>query len=175
MIPKATVTFSVNGINAFQKAMKAGKSPAITKTLKQWGVRYRGWITKRFILYSKGGGDWKPLSPATIARRRKGKGKSSLIAILRDTGQLLQALAPMLGQPGQLERHEGFSVVLGVDDSAMHMGSSVTIGDIAAFHNYGMGHNPVRLILAMPDNELLNKMAQDAERNLSKEAKDFIG
>ncbi len=171
----ATVTLSISGLEKFTKQIESDTSPALKKTLKQWGARYRGWVTRRFIKFSKGQGNWPPLKLSTILRRKKGKGKSGTVAILRDTGQLLQALAPMLGQPGQLERYEGFGVVLGYNDSAMHMGSKVTIGDIAAFHNYGMGNNPVRLILEIPDPETLKKMAEDAERNFSKEAKDNIG
>lgn len=44
----------------------------VRKALKQWAVRYRSFLQERFDAYSKGGGDWPPLSPATIARRRSG-------------------------------------------------------------------------------------------------------
>jgi hypothetical protein len=140
------------------------------KTLKQWGARYRGFAMKRFDIFSKGGGDWAPLKPATIARRRKGKGTGA-IAILRDTSTLFRALNPILGQPGQLEQYPGtFTVELGFGGNQAHPNSKATIADIAAFHNFGMGNNPKRQIIVVPDAHTLEQMSKDAERNLSADA-----
>lgn len=45
---------------------------------RQWGVRYLAFTRRRFVAYSRGGGDWKPLAPSTIlARRAKGGGTRS--------------------------------------------------------------------------------------------------
>ena len=174
-----TVKLDLKGLENFAKAI-ATNSPAIVKTLKQWGVRYRGFVQRRFNTYSKGGGDWPPLAPATIKRRRKGKRKGGKVAILRDTGTLFRALNPVLGQPGQLEEYPGtFSVRLGIGGPVLHPGSgyglkgTATIADIASFHNFGMGV-PKRQIIVEPDEPLKAKMAGDAERNLNKEAKDTI-
>ena len=67
------VVLNLKGLTKFTKSLSAN-TPAMIKTLKQWGVRYRGFVQQRFDQYSKGGGNWAPLKPATIARRRKGTG-----------------------------------------------------------------------------------------------------
>ena len=55
------------------------------------GDRHLGWIDENF---RKGGAEkkWKPLSPNTIASRRKGSS-----AILQDTGRLKQSFVKVLG------------------------------------------------------------------------------
>jgi len=162
------VTLHLPGLQAFNASL-VGNSPAIIKTLKQWGARYRGFAMKRFDIFGKGGGDWAVLKPETLKRRRKG-GKGA--AILRDTGTLFRALNPVLGQPGQIEAYpNAFTVETGFGGAQKHPSGKATIADIASFHNFGMGHNPKRVIIVAPDMKTLDLMAKDAERNLSAEAK----
>lgn len=144
-------------------------SPVMVKTLKQWGVRYRSFIQQRFDLFSKGGGNWPPLKPATIARRRKGPGTGN-IAILRDTGTLFRALNPVLGSPGSFEQITApWTIVLGFGGEAIHPSGRATIADIASFHNSGAGYLPKRQIIVNPPEELLKEMAKDAARNLNEQ------
>ena len=164
------VLLNLRGLKKFTASLSTN-SPAVVKTLKQWGVRYRGFVQRRFDTFSKGGGNWPPLKPATIARRRKGPGQGT-IAILRDTGTVFRALNPVLGQPGSFEEigAQPFSVVLGFGGAAVHPNGKATIADIASFHNSGAGNLPRRQIIVMPSPELLRDMAADAQRNLSKQA-----
>jgi len=53
-------------------------------------------IQQHFKDQSGSKGKWKPLSPITIERRRKGKGKGSA-QILQDTGSLRNSLRPGIG------------------------------------------------------------------------------
>jgi len=164
------ITLNLKGLTKFYDSL-GRNSPAVVKTLKQWGVRYRGFIQRRFDLFSKGGGNWPPLKPATIARRRKGPGQGE-VAILRDTGTLFRALNPILGPPGSIEQIgvRPFAVVLGFGGDAIHPNGKATIADIASFHNAGAGHLPKRQIIVMPSRELVRDMAADAQRNLSAQA-----
>lgn len=162
------VLLNLKGLTKFYDSL-GHNTPAVVKTLKQWGVRYRSFVQRRFDLFSKGGGNWPPLKPATIARRRKGPGQGK-IAILRDTGTLFRALNPVLGQPGSLEEIRPFAVVLGFGGASVHPNGKATIADIASFHNAGAGHLPKRQIIVMPSRELLRDMAGDAQRNLSAQA-----
>jgi len=161
------VNLQLTGLTNFYKSLSTN-SPAILKTMKQWGARYRSFSQRRFDLFSKGGGNWPPLAESTIKRRRKGKRKSGTIAILRDTGTLFRALNPVLGQPGSFEQVAGlFTVELGFGGASKHPNGTASIADIAKFHNFGMGHNPTRTIIVPPDAKTREAMAQDAERNLS--------
>jgi hypothetical protein len=89
-----------------------------------------GRIKTAFVVKARGGTDaagdrWKPLSPYTIARRRRGRGKdfqASDVEILRDTGELLTSLTPkvVVGDtppvvPKQVFRLEHASVIIGTN------------------------------------------------------------
>lgn len=168
------ITLNLQGLERFKAAVENGAStPAIGRMLTQWAARYRSSMQRRFIVNSKGGGEWPALSPYTLRRR----GNTSNASILRDTGTLFAALSPAFsGQPGALQETNGWSVTVGFGGPATHpTGGHVTVADIAAFHNFGMGNNPVRRILWEVTPELEGQMASDAERALNKLAKDEIG
>lgn len=171
-MPTPTVTLKLDGLRKFARGLSNGKSQAIVKTLKQWKVRYLSFAQRRFDIFSKGGGDWPPLAPSTIARR---KGKGIGVAILRDTGTLFRALTPLANMPGSFEeiKPEVFTITVGYGGSDPHPSSKkgTSIANIAMFHNFGMGHNPTRLIIAQPDENTKTLMTQDAERNLNEEAR----
>lgn len=172
------IKINITGLTSFLSAQQSGNSPAIAKTLKQWAVRYRTYLQQRFIRNAAGGGVWPALSPITIARRRKGKRKSNNVQILRDTGTLLQALDPIFsGAAGAIEDSvpQNFFIVVGYGGASMHPSGLATVADIAKFHNFGMGHNPKRTIMVMPDSATMQEMSNDAQRNLQQEAKDAIG
>jgi hypothetical protein len=163
------VTLNLTGLDKLTKLVTSN-SPVVLKTLKQWAFLYRAWAQNRFDKYSKGGGDWPALSPITI-RRRRGKGQN--VAILRDTGLLFMVLQPVFQNiAGSIETFGNFSVTTGYGGSALHTGtgSRATIADIASFHNYGMGHNPKREIIAAPDDRLYEKLTDVANKNLGEEA-----
>lgn len=169
---QATVKISLPGLKKFAQLIKTN-SPVVQTILKQWAARYRGFIQKRFAVYSKGGGDWAPLAASTIARRRKGKGKGT-IAILRNTGLLFAALAPVFAnKPGAFEKYGMLSVTVGYGGPQKHPGSSVTIADIASFHQVGGPNLPQRKIIVPPDADTLDGMSKDAERNLNKAGHDL--
>jgi hypothetical protein len=56
--------------------------------LQQWGARYLGFTRRRFVTYSQGGGDWKPLAESTIKARRSGRvaGLGKLKGVKRKAG-----------------------------------------------------------------------------------------
>ncbi len=155
-----------------------GGSP-INNALKQWSVRYRSFIQQRFLLYSRGGGDWKPLAQSTMARRRKGKksgkAKYGIFAILRDTGQLFNAIEPIFsGKPGQLEEKIPFGIRVGYGGPGIYTkkhnesGGVHTIADIASFHQNGSKTLPKREIIVPPDQHTIDLMRQDMQRGIDK-------
>jgi len=56
--------------------------------LQQWGARYLGFTRRRFVTYSQGGGDWKPLAASTVRARRSGRvaGLGKLAGVRRKAG-----------------------------------------------------------------------------------------
>jgi hypothetical protein len=162
-----TVELKLTGLSLFSR-LTSTNSPVVMKILKQWGFLYRAWAMNRFDVYSKGGGDWPALKPATI-RRRRGKGQN--VAILRDTGLLFMVLQPAFqSTAGAVQQFGDFSVTVGYGGGAPHGTSKTTIADIASFHNFGMGHNPKREIIATPDPALLKKMTDVANKDLGEAA-----
>lgn len=145
---------------------QAGGSP-INNAFKQWGVRVRSFLQERFAVYSRGGGNWAPLKPSTIKRRRKGSR-----AILRDTGTLYNALSPVFtGKPGAIEERIPYGIKVGYGGPAHYTnkyGGVATIADIASFHQTGSGYLPKREIIVKPDEHTLDLMAEDMNRAIMK-------
>jgi len=186
-----SVEIKIEGLNRFRSMLDQNPPPpAVATCLKQWAARYRGFVQRRFDRMSKGG-EWKALSPKTIARRRKGKtnakgtksgrvGKKRAkamadagggnVAILRDTGLLFAALNPTFNSIGGLEQVDGFSITVGYGGPAKHTGKGghISIADLAAIHDQGLGHVPKREIIVPPDEALKAQMAVDGDRALAK-------
>lgn len=137
-----------------------------------WSTLYRSWARQRFDKLSKGGsvdGDsWKPLAPATIKRRRKGRGSGNA-AILRDTGALFAAMQPSVSG-GLLSsstlRPVGVRVELA--GPARHK-SGPSLVEIATFHHEGGKRFPAREILVRPDQATIDKMVAVAGRIITRE------
>ncbi len=138
-------------------------SGPVRDALKKWAARYRSFAQLRFDRFSKGGGNWKPLAPSTLRRRRKGKRKNVRKAtILRDTGTLFAALDPTFtSRPGQLETNIPFGVTVGYGGPGRHPKGRATIADIASFHQEGGPHLPKRELIVGPDSKTLTAMADD--------------
>lgn len=185
------------------KQLDGGYGP-VNDAVKLWGVRYRSWSQSRFDLYSKGGGDWQDLSEATIKKRRKGSNsnraklkeiwnaKATLHkkdsnassaggkpSILRDTGLLFGALAPIfVGAPGALQQRIKFGIRVGYGGPQRHAvdansKGAATIADIASFHQLGnLPRMPQREIIVSPPLPVVDKMEADMFSALDKLAKD---
>ena len=170
MYVSSVVVIDLNRLEKFKKEipkqLNGGAGP-VADALKLWGVRYRSYAQLRFDTYSKGGGDWPKLSPATLKKRRKGtksnvKKLREILAgqstkkrvpgqaltpsiqptILRDTGLLFGALAPVFaGAPGAIEEHIEFGIRVGYGGPQRHFSPGVkvmsTIADIASYHQTG--------------------------------------
>lgn len=181
----ATVKIDLSALKHFKdklnKDLRAGGqitggSP-INNAIKQWGVRYRSFIRERFIIYSRGGGNWPPLKPLTIKRKLKGKkkGKSS---ILIDTGQMFAALDPIFtSKPGALNEKIPFGVRIGYGGPGVYTkkyGGAVTIADVAHFHQTGAGRLPKREIIVPPDAKTVELMTQDMNRAVLKTYRNIV-
>lgn len=95
-------------------------------------------------------------------------------AILRDTGILFAALQPQfVGAPGQLQERLPNGIRVGIGGPSAHpdaggKGGRVTIGDIAFFHDQGLGRNPRRQIIVEPDQATLDAMVRDLDTAIAR-------
>ncbi len=179
------VRISTEGIDKLLKILRQGQFGAgpIYDMFRQWTARYSAFVRRRFVKFSRGGGDWKPLKASTIRARRgpirrrtrssrartktTTRGSAGTVAILRDTGTLFKALT--IGAPGNLHVRIKNGVRYGFGGPARYTrrgrrkkaGGQATISDIGVFHNSGAGRNPKRLILAEPDARTLAAMKRD--------------
>ena len=165
----------------------SGGSDPFRAVFKQWAARYSAYTRRRFNRLSRGGGgEWKPLAPSTVARRRKGR-KSSRTAsrsrgrragtttlggaqILTDTGTLKRALT--IGAQGNLVKFIKGGVRYGFNDARHPNAKRATLAQIAGFHNTGgrRGRPPRRVILAEPDATTRLGMMRDLQRGIRRAA-----
>lgn len=155
-----------------------GGPQPIADALRQVGAIYMGFTRERFDKFSRGGGDWAPLSASTLARKqRKGRTASgnrtkrqrvSLAileargalnagetAILRDTGLLFGSLTQFGSEP---------------IPGGVRVGSQL---DYAKCHQEGTDTIPARPIFAQPDAPTLDQMPQSLERGLQRSIDQF--
>ncbi len=167
------VSIRLTGLTRFRKAITSGNSDLALRVLKVWARIYQGYVLTRFNTFSRGGGDWAPLSPATLAKRRKGSGKNPA-AILADNGDLRTALLPGIN-PGWQQTTGPWRLTLGFGGPAAHSGGGqATIADIANFHHAGSGNLPQRQIIVQPPGDVLAQMGSAAATILGGQAKDDI-
>lgn len=156
----------------------------------QAAKRYEAFTRRRFNQYSRGGGDWAPLTVATIRARnarlagkpkRRGStnaGFSSLARKQRRGRTVALVAAPggarvsilrdtgtlfgalTIGAQGNDTRDIPNGIRYGLGGPGRHPGGP-TIAQIAAWHDQGAGHNPRRQILADPDQPTFNGMVRD--------------
>ncbi len=166
-----TVNVKTPGLDAFRRVvatkMAPGSHPAIDAMCNQWGKRYEGFARRRFTRLSRGGGEWPPLAPSTIKRRRAGKGKkrsdlTRAVAILRDKGVLFSAM--QIGTIGNQFHRIPMGVRYGFSRIPHSAGNRSSLQKIAGYHQTGAGNLPRRTIVVAPDQTTLTGMSNDAGR-----------
>jgi len=159
---RAVVHLELSGLERFRHEVSKPQGP-IRDALRQWGHRYRTFVQRRFVKYSRGGGDWPPLK---YKRRR---GSRARAAILRDTGTLFRALDPVWrSNPGAIQQDLPFGIRVGYGGPHRHPKAGISIADLAAIHDQGLGRMPKRQIIVQPDNRTRAQMVSDMQRALKK-------
>ncbi len=153
---KPIIKIRLQGVLSFKY-----KPEAMKVVLKKTAAVVRGFLQKRFDEYSKGGGNWPPLKPATVKR------KGSRI-ILRDRGYLFAALNPvfMPGGPA-FENITPKFAEFGYEDAFPHPTShGASIAKIVEYHHKGNESKglPSRKILVEPSDETMRQVAAIVEK-----------
>lgn len=158
-------------VRELEGQLATGRSGPFNRMLKRWGHRYLSFTDRRFTRMSRGG--WQGLAESTKRRRRRarrGHTGARSMAVLVDTGTLRGALKP--GANGNMLRViSGGFVRAGFDQTSRHPGGPATIGDIARFHNEGLGTNPERRILVPPDTPTVAGMKEDLRRAVGEQGR----
>jgi hypothetical protein len=157
-MPTVSVTMKTPGLDRMIRQL-ANTDKAWGEIADAWSILYRSFVRQRFAKFAKGGGDWPPLAPATIKRRRQGKKAGRAPEILRDTGAMFAALQPGIsgGILQQSVRTFGMKIFLG---GGRAYKSGPTLSQVAVFHHRGSGRLPKREILVVPDANTQKKMAE---------------
>jgi hypothetical protein len=156
------VTLRLAGLQKILKGLQAGsQTPEVREMLESWAVRYRGFLTERFLTLSQGGGIWPPL-----------KYRDPIPGILWKTGTLIDALTPTdlqaAGSVTQILPSE-IGVTVGYGGEAEHPdGNGATIAEIAGYHQRGGPKLPRRPPIDDPDARTINGMARDAKVCIAK-------
>lgn len=150
------------------KVVSGADDDAIQRIFERWQRVYAAFIRRRFVNASRGDGTWPPLSPRTIASRRKGRGKrakpGAKPAILRDTGLLFSQLHPTFDSIRIRGSGGGLKFTAGVNFGAEGSYPDGTrVVDVMSFHQAGKGRLPKREILVTPDKETHAKMMSIAK------------
>ena len=152
-------------VSAVELAGAEAASTPLTAMFTAWGGRYMAFTRRRYLKFSRGGGDWAPLAESTKARRRKprrGHVGSRSMSILIDTRTLFNALtAGSTGNLSQVLKNPG-GIRVGFAEGVQHGMDGITIRKLAVIHDQGLGNVPKRTILVPPDKVTENGMMKDA-------------
>jgi len=170
------VTLKIEGLQRFAKAVQeAAKGPnhggPVGAAMKQWGALFRGFTKERFHKFSRGGGDWAPLKPATIRRKQKEKGIGAVAILIKDA-ILFGGLDPQLRpEKGAIQEDILWGIRVGYGGQAKHEKGGGTIAQIARIHQTGNpAHNlPARPIIVEPPKAVVDRMASLMQAALGKQ------
>jgi len=180
------VNVDLSGLRDMLREMAGGASSnsLMGRMFKTWAQIYRSDMQERFDRYSKGGGDWPPLAPSTIYKRRHGAGGrfkrgrrayrralatgGGQVSVLRDTGMLFAALNPEPGAPGSFEQIIKDGIIVGYGGGAVHPKARISIAELAAIHDQGKGRVPQREIIVEPSRKAVGAMIRAAANTIRK-------
>lgn len=134
--------------------------------------KYESFIKRRFKRYSRGSGNWKPHSPATIRQRKKGKGKmkgKGKPELLKDTGTVFKGLT--IGAPGNLMEPIKGGVRFGITGRGRHP-SGMRVSELALIHDQGLGRVPQRKIIVKPDEATERQLVATIKRVVERTIED---
>jgi len=159
-----TVTVNLHGLRRFKddlstSDLRRSASRPIREALDQWAIILARFLTARWSLFSAGGGNWKHLSEKYLAWKRR---KGLLPLILRATDLMFQAFSITFGRkPGRIAEDIPFGVRVGFGPGMQYphtSNPSVTIAQLAMWHQTGEGRLPARKIIVGPDTETRAQM-----------------
>jgi len=146
---------------------------------------YRSFAQERFEQLSYGGGEWPPISTATMLGRRQGEAVNLVGArkarstktgrytkrprTLWDTGTLFHALDPVFrNKPGAIQKDIPFGVRVGFGGGKKHPKGKMTVARLAFIHHHGKGRMPQRKLIVTPNARTRALMKRIMTKQLAK-------
>jgi hypothetical protein len=165
---KVKTTVRLDSLRRFRRAL-SGRTSRVRKALIQWGTIYKQFILARFRRYSKGGGNWRKLRPATIAaKKRRGIRNPSLI--LQATKLMLKTIDPSFQSVSGVRSNRPFQATVSFGGNAKYPdGTSVT--SVMGYHDRGGGTLPQRKIFVQADQATKVKMAAVMKKAVLQDAR----
>lgn len=154
------VTYNGRGVTKLKHALRMrGLVPEFRAAFNDIDKIYRAFLRDRFVQFSRGGGNWRRLAAATLARRRN-KGTAS---ILRDTGAMFASFQPSIVKTTGIVKKAskiGFNVTFG---RPMPHYSGATTTELMRWHHTGSGRLPARKLVVGMDNKTAKRAAMRLE------------
>jgi hypothetical protein len=173
---RVTVNVNLHRLRRFREALdrdlRLSSNGPVRRALQQWIAILSRFLTRRWMLFSHGGGNWPDILPETRARKVK---RGLLNLIMRATDSMFQAFAlSSEGKPGTLSEEVPFGVRLGFGGGLdyPHPGSGTSMAKIAMFHQTGAHPNRVRKIIVPPDTTTTQKMREVMQSALKETARE---
>jgi hypothetical protein len=130
--------------------------------LEDVGRTYAASMKKRYDRFSRGGGDWAPLKPATLAgRRRQG---------IRHK-RILYAFGPMFAA---FELGKSLTLAIRALAVTVKFDLRTKLGKRSRYHDEGAGRLPARQLLPSADETTLKKMQDVASRGVKPILRDAV-
>lgn len=123
--------------------------------------RYIAFLRRRNLRLSGGGGEWPPLKPETVDRKKRRKVAKNPNWILREYEVLLRSIG---------KKRVGNRTFVGFVQNTEHpRGPSVI--KLAAIHQKGLGRVPRRRVIIPPSIDVRQRMFNDIRREYNRETR----
>lgn len=152
--------------------LRGNADPRIRRMQTGWCDRYAQYATQRWQREANGGGDWAPLKPSTLARR-KALGRT-MTTILLVTRNLVAAIRR--GRPGNvIAFFRPNAVRFGIGGGQRHPDTGIrkgepamSFGEMVVIHHAGAPSKniPARPILVLPDRPTCDDLVRIAAVNV---------
>ena len=172
-----TVAVNLHGLRKFKGVLEStdlrtSEAAPIREALVKWGDLITNYLTKRWQIFSMGGGNWTALNAKYKAWKVR---KGFLPFILRMTDQALSLFwIDFSRKPGALNEDIKFGVRIGFGEAMQvpHMTNpQMTVASIMMLHQQGVGKLPQRKVIVGPDTATRGKMRDVMDRALKKVAR----
>lgn len=172
-IVNVRISYDLSGIGKYRSTVDRGLKTGtgvIGQAFNKWGDRMQKYLSTRFKVYSKGGGDWPPLASSTVKR----KGHRT---ILVDSGLLRSAVNTRgAGSLFKIDKKPGgISIDIGGNkkypqgrNRRGQFKKVVSVSDVARYHQEGGAKLPQRKIVVPPNQATINLMTQDLQKAIDR-------
>ncbi len=172
-----TVAVNLHGLRKFKDVLettdlRTSEAAPIREAIEKWGDILTKFLSRRWRIFSLGGGNW----PALNAKYRAWKVRKGFLPfILRMTDMSATLFsAEFSRKPGALSRDVKFGVRVGFGEDMQvphQTNPQMTVAAIMRLHQEGVGRLPQRKVIVGPDTETRAKMREVMDKALKKVAR----